>query len=132
LLAYLVGCNGSVVSIDIDPEITKRAKALFQDQPNVSLFTGDGQYGCANNAPYDRIVAWATAQTLPAECKGINEKNMNGINRGLNKEVIAQFMASAFVGLVEWWIKNKMPLPPQVMAQHIWVLFERNGISVDS
>jgi protein-L-isoaspartate O-methyltransferase len=40
LLAYLVGCNGSVVSIDIDPEITKRAKALFQDQPNVSLFTG--------------------------------------------------------------------------------------------
>ncbi|MGA9175368.1 MAG: hypothetical protein WBZ33_15540, partial [Thermoactinomyces sp.] len=40
LLAYLVGCNGLVVSIDIDPEITKRAKALFQDQPNVSLFTG--------------------------------------------------------------------------------------------
>ncbi|MBW7455428.1 TetR/AcrR family transcriptional regulator [Paenibacillus sepulcri] len=53
---------------------------------------------------------------------------MNDINQEMDKELIAQFMASAFVGTVEWWILNKMPHPPQFMAEQLWRLFERNDI----
>ncbi|MEC0168059.1 TetR/AcrR family transcriptional regulator [Paenibacillus graminis] len=44
-------------------------------------------------------------------------------------ELNAQFMASAFVGIVEYWIRNNMPHPPQYMAEQMWRLFERNEIS---
>ncbi|CAM4505282.1 AcrR family transcriptional regulator [Paenibacillus endophyticus] len=46
-------------------------------------------------------------------------------NHGDNKEVVVQYMASAFVGVVEWWIKNKMPLSPQMMAQQLRDIFEK-------
>ncbi|MCY7939610.1 TetR/AcrR family transcriptional regulator [Bacillus inaquosorum] len=49
-----------------------------------------------------------------------------GINIGLNEEVFVQFFSSAFVGLVEWWFKNRMPVPPRVMAEQVGLLFERN------
>ncbi|MNC14925.1 hypothetical protein D3C75_627170 [compost metagenome] len=47
----------------------------------------------------------------------------------IDHELNAQFMASAFVGLVEYWIRNNMPHPPQYMAEQLWRLFERNEIS---
>lgn len=53
---------------------------------------------------------------------------MQGINQNMDKELIVQFMSTAFVGTVESWILNHMPLSPQLMADQIWTLFERNGI----
>lgn len=50
-------------------------------------------------------------------------------NQGLYLELTIQFMASAFVGTVEWWILNKMPHPPQFMAEEVLRLFERNDIN---
>ncbi|MDG0810346.1 TetR/AcrR family transcriptional regulator [Cohnella rhizosphaerae] len=41
-----------------------------------------------------------------------------------NKEVAVQFMLSAYVGVVEWWIKNKMPLSPQNVAEQLWDMLE--------
>jgi hypothetical protein len=38
-------------------------------------------------------------------------------------------MVSAFVGVVEWWIKNNMPHAPQFMAQQVWNIFEKKPIS---
>lgn len=55
--------------------------------------------------------------------------DMQGINQGMDKEVITQFTTSAFVGTVEWWIQNNMPHPPQFMAEQVWNLFERHNIS---
>lgn len=40
-----------------------------------------------------------------------------GKNQGLNEEVILQFFGAAVVGVVEWWFRNGMPLPPRVMAE---------------
>ncbi|MZQ86436.1 TetR family transcriptional regulator [Paenibacillus sp. 5J-6] len=58
---------------------------------------------------------------------GINERLKAGeINQGDDNEVAVQYMASAFVGVVEWWIKNNMPLSPEVMAQQLWGIFEKN------
>ncbi|MFC4807971.1 TetR/AcrR family transcriptional regulator [Paenibacillus sp. GCM10023250] len=43
-----------------------------------------------------------------------------------NNVVVVQYMASAFVGVVEWWIKNNMPLSPQMMAQQLGDIYEKN------
>jgi AcrR family transcriptional regulator len=42
-----------------------------------------------------------------------------------NKEITVQFLASAAVGLLEWWITHSMPYPASVMAEQLWSLLER-------
>lgn len=67
LLSHLVGSEGSVVSIDIEPEMTTRAKGLFEQKgiTNVRFVTKDGRTGDIKNSPYDRIIAWTTSDYLP-------------------------------------------------------------------
>jgi protein-L-isoaspartate(D-aspartate) O-methyltransferase len=67
LLAELVGPSGSIVSIDIDPRMTQRATRLLPDVGcgNVHLLTGDGRRGCPARAPFDYLIAWASATRLP-------------------------------------------------------------------
>jgi AcrR family transcriptional regulator len=52
--------------------------------------------------------------------------DMQDLHPEIDNELNAQFMASAFVGIVEWWIQHKMPHPPEFMAEQLWRLFERN------
>ena len=60
----------------------------------------------------------------------IQEKiNMQGINQGMDKELIIQYTATAFVGTLEWWILNQMPHTADYMAEQVWTLFERNNIN---
>jgi protein-L-isoaspartate(D-aspartate) O-methyltransferase len=67
LLATLVGETGKVVSIDIDPTITERAKQKLLDFHWVTCITGDGREGFAESLPFNRIVAWTTADYFPPE-----------------------------------------------------------------
>lgn len=46
-------------------------------------------------------------------------------NQELTKEVMLRFMGTAYVGVVEWWITNGMPCPPEVMAKQVGDLLER-------
>ncbi|MCR2821665.1 TetR/AcrR family transcriptional regulator [Lederbergia panacisoli] len=56
-----------------------------------------------------------------------NEIKVNtGKNRGLNEEIILQFIVMSYIGIVEWWVKNEMPYPPYLMAEQVGVLLERN------
>ncbi|WP_145018260.1 TetR/AcrR family transcriptional regulator [Paenibacillus sp. Y412MC10] len=48
-----------------------------------------------------------------------------GKNLGQNEEVVAEFAANAYVGIVEWWLKNKMPYSPKEMAEKVGDLLER-------
>jgi Transcriptional regulator len=48
-----------------------------------------------------------------------------GNNRELNKEVLIQYVASATVGVIEWWITNSIPYPPKDMVEQLWLLLER-------
>lgn len=59
LLAHLVGPNGRVVTIDIDPDITADAQAHLEmaGADNVTVITGDGWAGSADHGPFDRIQA---------------------------------------------------------------------------
>ncbi|PKG22684.1 TetR/AcrR family transcriptional regulator [Niallia nealsonii] len=49
-----------------------------------------------------------------------------GKNAELHEEVILQFIVTSYVGLVEWWINNGMPISPEEMALQVGILLERN------
>ncbi|KKC46456.1 TetR family transcriptional regulator [Paenibacillus sp. D9] len=50
----------------------------------------------------------------------------SGKNKDLNEDVMLQYAGTAYVGVIEWWIRNKMPYPPQVMAKQVGALLERS------
>jgi AcrR family transcriptional regulator len=49
-----------------------------------------------------------------------------GTNKGLNDDIVLQFLGAAIVGSVEWWFKNGMPYPPRVMAEQTGAILDRN------
>ncbi|AKG34808.1 TetR/AcrR family transcriptional regulator [Paenibacillus durus] len=56
-----------------------------------------------------------------------NEWEMTeGKKSGLSEEVIVQFFAPAYVGLVEWWFTNGMPYPPDAMEEQVGMMLEKN------
>lgn len=62
LLSYLVGKKGLVVSVEYLQtlyEIAKNNIAKFEWCSNVKLINADGSEGCAEYAPYDRIIVTA-------------------------------------------------------------------------
>ncbi|MXQ55283.1 protein-L-isoaspartate O-methyltransferase family protein [Shimazuella alba] len=65
ILTTLVGTPGKVVSIDIDPILTKRANEKLKDFEWVNCVTSDGRFGYESCAPYDRIIAWTTPDNFP-------------------------------------------------------------------
>jgi protein-L-isoaspartate(D-aspartate) O-methyltransferase len=66
LLAHLVGPSGRVTSIDIDPDLARRARRSLRDAgTRAAIVTGDGREGHPPNAPYDRIIATAGADEIP-------------------------------------------------------------------
>ena len=71
LLAEIVKKEGRVVAIERVPalyEMTKRNLAPY-DFPQVLCMQGDGTQGYPATAPYDRIIAAATAQRIPGAWK---------------------------------------------------------------
>ncbi|MFY0665509.1 MAG: TetR/AcrR family transcriptional regulator C-terminal domain-containing protein [Natronospirillum sp.] len=81
-------------------------------------------YSCMLN---DEGMATFRRQLHQLMAKGIAEQlNMNDINKGMSKDILVQFMASAIVGIVEWWILNEMPIPANRLAHELWDLLERN------
>ena len=67
LLRELTGPKGSVTTVDIDPEVTARARALLDQAgyDDVLVVQADGEYGAPDQAPYDRIVVTVTAWDIP-------------------------------------------------------------------
>jgi AcrR family transcriptional regulator len=49
----------------------------------------------------------------------------NGKNEGLSEDVIVKFAANAYVGVLESWLKDGMPSPPQTIAKELGILLER-------
>lgn len=54
--------------------------------------------------------------------------SMQGINEAVDEELMIQYLASAFVGTVEWWIRNEMEPAPAFMAQQVYQLLARNQV----
>ncbi|MEK4188577.1 TetR/AcrR family transcriptional regulator [Paenibacillus sp. FSL L8-0494] len=51
--------------------------------------------------------------------------NTKGKNEGLNKDLVVRFVASSYVGVVEWWFTNKRPITHQVLAEQLGALLDR-------
>lgn len=49
----------------------------------------------------------------------------SGKNTDIVDDVILQYAGTAYVGVIEWWIQNGMPHPPEVMAKQVGALLER-------
>jgi protein-L-isoaspartate(D-aspartate) O-methyltransferase len=69
LMSHLVGPEGSVVTVDIDPDLADRARAhlIAAGYPGVTVLCGDGGFGAPEFAPYDRIIVTAGASDLAPE-----------------------------------------------------------------
>ncbi|MFG2918562.1 methyltransferase, FxLD system [Kitasatospora sp. NPDC048298] len=67
MIAELVGPDGEITTLDIDRDVTDRATrglaATGYDRVNVVL--GDGEVGCADRAPFDRILVTVGAWDIP-------------------------------------------------------------------
>lgn len=48
-----------------------------------------------------------------------------GKNEGLDKDLVVQFVASSYVGVVEWWFTNERPVTHQVLAEQLGSLLDR-------
>ena len=61
LIAELVGDLGSVVTIDVEPDLVDRARASLAaaGYAGVTVVCGDGADGVPGHAPYDRIIVTA-------------------------------------------------------------------------
>ena len=74
LLAFLVGPKGKVFAVEKIPQLARMAqtnaeKYKFISQGVVRIIKGDGSKGLKRYAPFDKIIAAASAQVLPAVWK---------------------------------------------------------------
>lgn len=65
LLAHRLGSN-RVVSLDVDPDLVSLAQGrLAKADYTPTLIAGDGMAGCAEHAPYDRLLATCGVGRIP-------------------------------------------------------------------
>ncbi|SHN26222.1 TetR/AcrR family transcriptional regulator [Gracilibacillus kekensis] len=58
---------------------------------------------------------------------GMKEQlELNGINQNINKEILIQFLPSATISVIEWWIIESMPYSPEDITEQLWILLEQN------
>ena len=67
LAAELVGPEGSVTTVDIDPDIVARARGCLASTgyDRVRVVQADAEYGVPDWAPYDRIIVTVGAWDIP-------------------------------------------------------------------
>ncbi len=67
LMSEIVGGDGEVTTIDIDPDVVNAAYAYLTQTgyTQVNVVLGDGEQGCAKHAPYDRIIVTVGAWDIP-------------------------------------------------------------------
>ncbi|MGW6412841.1 methyltransferase, FxLD system [Streptomyces vinaceus] len=67
LMAELVGPDGSVVTVDIDPDVTNRARQLLDatGYSRVEVFLADGEHGLPGRGAVDRWIVTAGAWDIP-------------------------------------------------------------------
>ncbi len=73
LLAHTVGDSGKVIGIERIPELKEMADRHIAQYKNlrdkIEIILGDGSKGYEEGAPYDKIIAAATAEEIPSAWK---------------------------------------------------------------
>lgn len=67
MMAWLAGSEGTVTTVDIDPEMTDRASSLLDaaGYSRVNVVLADAENGVPEHAPYDRIIVTVGAWDIP-------------------------------------------------------------------
>lgn len=67
LMAELVGKEGEVTTVDIDPDVVDRARRCLADAgyTHVNVVLGDGEEGAPGHALYDRLIVTVGAWDIP-------------------------------------------------------------------
>ena len=67
MMNWLAGPEGQITTVDIDPDVTKRARRLLDaaGHEQVRVVLADAESGVAEYAPYDRIVVTVGAWDIP-------------------------------------------------------------------
>ncbi|GAA4895879.1 methyltransferase, FxLD system [Streptomonospora salina] len=68
LIAEIVGSDGAVTTLDIDPEVTARARELLAANgygDRVHVVTDDAEHGAPEHAPFDRILVTVGTWDIP-------------------------------------------------------------------
>src|SRR5205807_8810307 len=68
LIAEMVGEDGEVTTVDIDPDVTERARRCLAaaGYHDVRVVLADAEGGVEDHAPYDRIIVTAGAWDIPS------------------------------------------------------------------
>lgn len=109
LLAELVGPDGGVTSVDIDAEVTERARAFLgaAGYSRVEVVLADAEFGVPQRAPYDRILvtvgAWdvppAWVDQLVGGGRLVVPLRMRGLSRSLALDRVGRHLVSRSVVL---------------------------------
>ncbi|MFD3687685.1 methyltransferase, FxLD system [Nocardiopsis sp. NPDC058631] len=96
LLSELVGPAGSVTTMDIDPDVTARARSTLDaaGYDRVEVVLADGEFGLARRAPFDRIIVTVGAWDIPPAWPGqlarggriVTPLRLRGLTRSLALE----------------------------------------------
>ena len=73
LLRALVGNQGAVTSVELDPQMAERARQSLTREAGLDVVVGDGRSGYAPGAPFDRILV--TARGLGGAARVHTEPN---------------------------------------------------------
>ncbi|WP_150244684.1 methyltransferase, FxLD system [Nocardiopsis quinghaiensis] len=67
LMAELVDPGGEVTTLDIDPDVTERARTFLSEAgyDRVNVVTADGEQGDQAHAPFDRVLVTAGSWDIP-------------------------------------------------------------------
>ncbi len=66
MLAELVGPDGRVVSVELEPATARGARRALAGFAPVKVVGGDGRRGFGRGAPYDRIIVTASGAEVPS------------------------------------------------------------------
>src|SRR5262245_27664465 len=71
LLAALTGPEGTVVSVELEPDLAARAAAVLANVcgMRIQVVTGDGRDGYSAGSPYDRVIVTSGARAIAGPWK---------------------------------------------------------------
>jgi protein-L-isoaspartate(D-aspartate) O-methyltransferase len=106
LIAQIVGDSGSVVTIDVHPDLVDQARARLAAAglADVTVVCGDGAGGVPGHAPYDRIIVtagvWDLAPQWLAQLRGDGRIVAPVSIRGIQ-------LAAAFEHAETYWVSRQ-------------------------
>lgn len=93
--ALLASEGATVVSVELIPELSRRAQGLLADHKHISLAVGNAAYGWAEGAPYDMIVITGALSTLApqfAEQLHVGGRLIAMVGRDVNAQKAFKFV----------------------------------------